>query len=64
MTTTPQQRLVRMRKSFEKYKGVLTVDYKYFTMPGAPAMPRESIRRSKAVHKSEERSAPRSPKRS
>ena len=33
---TPQQRLARMRKSFEKSKSVLTEDYKYFTTPDAP----------------------------
>jgi hypothetical protein len=35
--TTPQQRLARMRKSFEKDKSVLTEDYKYFTTPDKPA---------------------------
>jgi hypothetical protein len=61
---TPQERLARMRKSFEKNKSMLAVDYKYFTTPDAPATPRESIRRSKAVRKSAERSEPKSPKRS
>jgi hypothetical protein len=31
--TTPQQRLARMRKSFERNKSVLTEDYKYFITP-------------------------------
>jgi hypothetical protein len=35
--TTPQQRLARMRKSFEKNKSVLTEDYKYFITPDKPA---------------------------
>jgi hypothetical protein len=60
---TPHERLARMRKSFEKNKSVLTVDYKYFTTPDT-AKPRESIPRSKAAHKSVGRSAPKSPKRS
>jgi hypothetical protein len=34
--TTPQQRLDRMRKSFEKNKSVLTEDYKYFITPDKP----------------------------
>jgi hypothetical protein len=62
--TIPHERLVRMRKSFEKNKSVLTEDYKYFTTPDATAMQRESIPQSKAVHKSAERSAPKSPKQS
>ncbi len=33
MVMTPNQRLDRMRKSFEKGKSVLTEDYKYFTTP-------------------------------
>jgi len=49
---TPQQRLARMRKSFEKNKSMLTVDYKYFTTPDAPATPRVSIPRNKAARKS------------
>jgi hypothetical protein len=59
---TPQERLARMRKSFEKDKSVLTADYKYFTTPNATAMLRESIPRSKAARKSAERSAPKFPK--
>ncbi len=38
--TTPQQRLARMRKSFEKDKSVLTEDYKYFTTPDKAAKQR------------------------
>jgi hypothetical protein len=34
--TTPQRRLARMRKSFEKDKSVLTEDYKYFITPDKP----------------------------
>jgi hypothetical protein len=60
MTTTSIQRLVRMRKSFEKNKSVLTEDYKYFITPDAT--PREPILRNKAARKSVERSAPKSPK--
>ena len=60
--TTPQQRMARMRKSFEKDKSVLTVDYKYFVTPDATAMSHESIPRNKVAHKSV--SAPKSPKRS
>jgi hypothetical protein len=41
--TTPQERLARMRKSFEKNRSVLTVDYKYFITPAAPSMPRGSM---------------------
>ncbi len=61
--TTPQQRLARMRKSFEKNKGVLTEDYKFFITPDAPATPRVSIPRNKVARKSAEQSAPISPKR-
>jgi hypothetical protein len=62
--TTPEERLARMRKSFEKNKSMLTEDYKYFTTPDAPATPRESTPRNKVAHKSAERSVPKSPKRS
>jgi hypothetical protein len=62
--TAPHQRMVRMRKSFEKDRSILVADYKYFTTPDAPAMPRVSIPRNKAAHRSAERSAPKSPKRS
>jgi hypothetical protein len=61
--TTPEQRLDRMRKSFEKDKSVLAEDYEYFTTPDAPATPRASIPRSKVARKSEEQPAPKSPKR-
>ena len=37
---TPDQRLSRMRKSFEKNKSVLTEDYKYFITPDKPAKQR------------------------
>lgn len=60
----PRERLARMRKSFEKNKSVLAEDYKYFTTTDAPAMPHASIPQSKAAHKSVERSAQKSPKRS
>jgi hypothetical protein len=62
--TTPNQRLARMRKSFERNKSVLTEDYKYFTTPEVSAMPRVSIRRNKAAHKSAEQSVQKSPKQS
>jgi hypothetical protein len=42
-----------MRTSFEEDKSVLVVDYRYFS---TPATPRESIRQSKAAHKSAEQS--------
>ena len=61
---TSHQRMIRVRKSFEKNKSVLTVDYKYFTTPDALATPRVSIHRSKVAHRSAELSAPKSPKRS
>jgi|HubBroStandDraft_6_1064221.scaffolds.fasta_scaffold406342_1 hypothetical protein len=35
--TTPNERLVRMRKSFAKDRSVLTEDYKYFTTPDKAA---------------------------
>jgi hypothetical protein len=37
VTLTPQQRMARMRKSFERNKSVLTADYKYFTTPDKAA---------------------------
>jgi hypothetical protein len=61
---TPRQRLERMRNSFEKNKSLLAGDYKYFTSPEMPPMPRVSIPRNKAAHRSGERSAPKSPKQS
>jgi hypothetical protein len=60
--TSPQQRMVRMRKSFNKNKSVLTEDYKFFTAPDVK--PRVSIPQNKVAHKLAERSVPRSPKRS
>jgi hypothetical protein len=62
--TTPHERLTRMRKSFAKNKSMLAEDYKYFTTPDVPAMPRESIPRNKAARKLAERSGPKSPKQS
>ena len=63
--TTPIERLIRMRKSFEKEKSVLTIDYKYFITPDAhAAMPRAPIPRKKVAHKSAGRSEPKSPKQS
>jgi hypothetical protein len=47
----PNQRIARMRKSFEKNKSVLAADYAYF------ATPRESIHRNKAARKSAEQNA-------
>src|ERR1700730_12214221 len=35
---TSHERLVRMRKSFERNRSVLTEDYKYFTTPDVPAL--------------------------
>ena len=61
---TPQQRLARMRESFEKDRSVLAEDYKYFTTLGAPATPRASTPWNKAAHKLAEQPAPKSPKRS
>ena len=37
---TPQERLNRMRKSFEKNKSVLAEDYKYFITPDKPTKKR------------------------
>jgi hypothetical protein len=61
---SPLQRLDRMRKSFERDKSVLAEDYKYFTTPDVPVMPREPIPRNIAAHRSVERSGPKSLKRS
>jgi hypothetical protein len=63
--TTPNERLARMRKSFEKNRSVLTEDYKYFTAreAGAPT-PHGSIPLNKAAHKLAEQPAQKSPKRS
>lgn len=60
---TPQQRLVRMRKSFAKNKSVLADDYQYFTTPDQ-VMPRASTPQSTVVRKSEELSVQKSPKQS
>lgn len=57
MTMTPLQRLTRMRRAFAKNRSILMDDYEYFTTPRVP------IPQSKAAHKSEEPSAPKSPKR-
>jgi hypothetical protein len=38
--STPQERLARMRKSFDRNKSVLTEDYKYFITPDKPVKPR------------------------
>ena len=62
--TTPNQRLARMRKSFEKDRSILSADYRYFTKPNAPPKPRVSTPRNKAAHRLVERSAQKSPKRS
>jgi hypothetical protein len=58
--TTPNERLTRMRESFEKDKRVLAED---FITPDNPK-PHVSISRSKAAHKLVEQLAPKSPKRS
>ncbi len=55
---TPNQRLQRMRKSFDKNKTILADDYKYFTTP------HESTPQSKAARKSAERNGRQSPKQS
>jgi len=60
---TSQERLDRMRKSFEKDRSVLMKDYKYFTTPKF-SMSRASIHRSKAARKLAEQPVPKSPKRS
>lgn len=52
----PDQRIARMRKSFERDKSVLTDDSAYFTAPDMASTPRASIHQSKAAHKSAERS--------
>lgn len=62
--TTPHQRLERMRNSFEKNKSILTDDYKYFTTPDAPVMPRASTLLNKAARKSGAQSSQKSLKRS
>jgi len=62
--TTPLYRLARMRKSFEKDKSVLVVDYNYFITSDAAPTPRASTPRSKVARKSAEQSAQKSPKQS
>jgi hypothetical protein len=59
----PNERLARMRKSFERNRSVLAEDYKYFTTQDEP-MPRESIPQNKAARKSAEQPALKSPKQS
>jgi hypothetical protein len=56
MFPSPDNRMLRMRKSFEMDKSILVDDYMYFITPRAP------IRQSKAERKSEEQSGRRSPK--
>ena len=51
MMTTPERRLSRMRKSFEKNKSVLVDDYAHFTTQDATATLRESTRQNKAARK-------------
>ena len=60
---TPQQRLERMRKSFDKNRSIQSEDYVYFTTPD-PSTPRASTHQSKVVRKSVGLSAPKSPKQS
>jgi hypothetical protein len=50
---TPEQRLSRMRKFFEKTKGVLAEDYEYFTNIGA-SMLHAPTHQNKAARMSEE----------
>jgi hypothetical protein len=51
--TTPQQRLARMRKYFEKNKSVLTEDYKFFITPDKPAKQPESSQMGNPVNVSQ-----------
>jgi hypothetical protein len=51
---TPHERLIRMRKSFERNKSVLAEDYQYFSTLHAPLMPRAPIHRNKVARMSEE----------
>jgi len=60
-TTTPHQRLARMRASFEKNKSVLADDYAYFVTPAMPHVPSPQ---STAEHRSEERYVKQSQERS
>ena len=52
---TPEQRLARMRASFEKKRAILAEDYEHFTTP------RESTPPSKAGRRSAEQSSPQGP---
>jgi len=51
---TPYERLVRMRKSFERNKSVLVEDYQYFSTRHASLMPRAPIHRNIVARKSAE----------
>jgi hypothetical protein len=53
---TPDQRLERMRASFDANKSVLSEDYKYFTTPEGLATQRAPTPQSKAARKSAEQS--------
>ena len=55
---TPQQRLTRMRASFEKKRAILVEDYEHYATPRVSSPP------SKAPRKSAEQSSPQGPKRS
>ena len=57
---TPYERMVRMRKSFDKDKSVLITDYKYFTTPDVLAKRHVPTPQSKAARMSAERSGRRS----
>jgi hypothetical protein len=51
-TLTPCERLIRMRKSFERNKSVLAEDYQYFSTLEASLMPRAPIHRNKVARMS------------
>lgn len=57
---TPNERLDRMRKSFEKNRSMLAYDYAYFTTTDADATPRVPIPRNKVARKSAGQSEPQS----
>jgi hypothetical protein len=61
MRTTPNNRLERMRESFELDKSILADDYRYFTTPVKPHAP---IPPSKAARKSAEQNERQSQERS
>jgi len=42
---TPQQRLTRMRASFEKRRAILAEDYEFFTQPRTVVKPRTKRKR-------------------